>query len=92
MNQVNQMASPRQSTQVESQLDELNGTCCALEEIVERVIMRLEPIIRRDPSSEGKPPNPENQLVPLADRIRSQKNRIERQNTLLHTLLTSIEL
>lgn len=79
-------------TQVQTQIQNVNKDLLELEHLVSQFRERLDSVTHSRPEEGGIGSPPEPQLVPLADAIRDESNRIRVVNTSLRSLLESIEL
>jgi hypothetical protein len=83
--------APRPQTQVEAFLSELVGSLDGLEKAIERHAERIEPVLRAQEPTKGEVGTPDEMLVPVADRIRSQVKRVVFLRERLENLTTRTE-
>lgn len=84
---------PTRQTQTEMEFNELDGAIAQLGNALEELMNRLAPVLREEnaiPASQEKSVQPP--LVPLAGRLRQQRNVIGSLNYRVDELLRRLEL
>jgi len=91
MNEISQTAEPQRQGQVNSELDSLEKSAAVMQELVDRVTNRISGVLVEEPT-EVLPGKEEEELVPVADRIRVVRCLLARINQTMDRLIDRVEL
>ena len=82
----------KRTFQVEEQMGEMGRVVAALEEIIDNGESRFGDVLRCAPPSEQVDKTPDEEIVPLAARIRSLNRDLWRLNARLKDIISRVEL